>query len=493
MERPESLADNYGIPVLVNSATHEKYESQPGFEHDGFYVPAGTYNIEISGKCYGAPDDAPKQSYTRKETVTVVEGAEKQVVKLPFENLPFCGQIRGHLDIPEGGEREYAVEVAAFDHPVVAPGVGLKGQIEVDNEGNFVQYNLKPGTYHFTIQPRFGKGEFGLPAHSTTGDLANLAPPILGFPGTPVGLHMSPYCEELITDDQGVSAVVVEQGKSSSVPNWTVKNTCATDTDAKIRIEGTPVVGETIKAVLSDIDLINATVNYQWYGKLYESEWNDWSTGANIYGWPEKYGYLPSSDSIPLYAPIQGKQVRVVAYVNRPGKNTLALISEPVVVGEKKAEGNQPGTTTPTPSTPKPEENTPAPVAELKADKSSVVPTAKVTLKGEGFLAGEDIRLEFHSDPVVLGTVKADAKGAFSAELTVPANAAPGQHHFVAVGLKSGKVIKTPVAVDMPGAKPSANPKGALAKTGSSAEALLLASIGLGLAGVAAYRRRTAR
>ena len=78
-------------------------------------------------------------------------------------------------------------------------------------------------------------------------------------------------------------------------------------------------------------------------------------------------------------------------------------------------------------------------------------------------------------------------------ELTVPANAAPGQHHFVAVGLKSGKVIKTPVTVDMPGTKPSVNPKGALAKTGSSAEALLLASIGLGLAGVAAYRRRTAR
>lgn len=478
-------------PSLVNTVTKEKYEAKPGLGYRSFKVPAGTYNIEISGRCFGASADEPKQSYIRKETVTVREGGEPQTVELPFENLAFCGQVQGKIELPGGPDSKYKANLLLLDEPKVTPGLTSDASVIPDSEGNFVFHNVKPGTHYPVIVPVFGLADSTFHADIVNDDPTHLKPSDVGVPVFPAGMYTSPYCTELFPNAQGIT---VEAGKIAELPKWKVKSSCAPTADGKIEVQGTAAVGETLKSQLSGIDISNARVHHQWY--FFHSEGGVieyYSTGLHLPGFGHTAPVLPGTSDLVVPASMDGRSIRVVAYVNQPGKNTIALFSEPMVVGEKKAEGNQPGTTTPTPSTPKPEENTPGPVAELKADKSSVIPAAKVIIKGEGFLAGEDIRLEFHSDPVVLGTVKADAKGAFSVELTVPANAAAGQHHFVAVGLKSGKVIKTPVTVDKPGAKPSANPKGALAKTGSSAEALLLASIGLGLAGVAAYRRRTAR
>ncbi|UGS25709.1 fibronectin type III domain-containing protein [Microbacterium resistens] len=56
-----------------------------------------------------------------------------------------------------------------------------------------------------------------------------------------------------------------------------------------------------------------------------------------------------------------------------------------------------------------------------------------LALRGTGFAANEQLALELHSDPIPLGTVTADADGAFDAEVTIPADVTPGTHALVAV------------------------------------------------------------
>ncbi|TCK66292.1 ExeM/NucH family extracellular endonuclease [Curtobacterium sp. PhB136] len=112
------------------------------------------------------------------------------------------------------------------------------------------------------------------------------------------------------------------------------------------------------------------------------------------------------------------------------------------------------------------------------------------TLTGSGFAADERTRVELHSDPVLLGTVVADADGDLSGRLTIPASVSAGTHTIVVTGPTTGTVTLR-VTIDPATGAASV---GALAFTGAElgggiAAALLLLAAG---AGVLVVRRRRA-
>lgn len=70
----------------------------------------------------------------------------------------------------------------------------------------------------------------------------------------------------------------------------------------------------------------------------------------------------------------------------------------------------------------------------LSLDIHTVRAGASLLVGGTGFSAGEELGLELRSDPVLLTDVTADADGALSVTVDVPADTIPGSHTLVAVG-----------------------------------------------------------
>ncbi len=72
-----------------------------------------------------------------------------------------------------------------------------------------------------------------------------------------------------------------------------------------------------------------------------------------------------------------------------------------------------------------------------------------ITLTGSGFVPMTRITITFHSAPVTVGSLQANAEGAFSVNVEVPVVARPGSHHFEATGLgpKGVRRLATPVDV----------------------------------------------
>ncbi|GAA1953618.1 metallophosphoesterase [Microbacterium aquimaris] len=155
---------------------------------------------------------------------------------------------------------------------------------------------------------------------------------------------------------------------------------------------------------------------------------------------------------------------------------------------------------TPTP-TPEPTETTdpsePA-APSLMLSASTVVAGGELALTASGLEAGEQVRIELHSDPVLLDTVSADAAGDLAATVTIPAGTEPGAHEIVIVA-ESGATARADLTVtadDVAGA-PAAE-SGDLAATGSTVPAgFILAGVALLAAGAAAtfvaVRRRSLR
>lgn len=75
------------------------------------------------------------------------------------------------------------------------------------------------------------------------------------------------------------------------------------------------------------------------------------------------------------------------------------------------------------------------------------------TVTGAGFVPGEQVRLELHSDPIILAVQSADLDGKVSLTGTVPPSAPAGDHQLVLVALTSGRSAAVPVVV-----RPSAGP-----------------------------------
>lgn len=68
---------------------------------------------------------------------------------------------------------------------------------------------------------------------------------------------------------------------------------------------------------------------------------------------------------------------------------------------------------------------------------STAAPTAggTMTISGDGFAPGASLTIVLHSDPVALATATADANGAYSVTVTIPAGTTAGTHQIVVSGL----------------------------------------------------------
>jgi LPXTG-motif cell wall-anchored protein len=77
----------------------------------------------------------------------------------------------------------------------------------------------------------------------------------------------------------------------------------------------------------------------------------------------------------------------------------------------------------------------PASSGALTGTGSTVTPGGQITVSGTGYRPGSTIDLYVYSTPIQVGTATADANGAFTAVVTLPAGLATGTHHLVAAGL----------------------------------------------------------
>ncbi|WP_409330140.1 fibronectin type III domain-containing protein [Trujillonella humicola] len=125
----------------------------------------------------------------------------------------------------------------------------------------------------------------------------------------------------------------------------------------------------------------------------------------------------------------------------------------------------------------------------------SVTPGSKITLTGSGYLANSTVTLLVYSSPQVLGTVVADANGAFSVTVEIPAGLAAGSHTLVAAGVDAAgnpRYLTMPITVTAAGA---AAGSGGLAYTGADVAVPALgglAALALGGGLVLAGRRKRA-
>jgi LPXTG-motif cell wall-anchored protein len=129
---------------------------------------------------------------------------------------------------------------------------------------------------------------------------------------------------------------------------------------------------------------------------------------------------------------------------------------------------------------------------QLTESTTAAHPGDSVTVSGCGFKVGSSVSIDFLSTPVHLATVTADANGGIGATVTIPANAAPGNHTIEATGVApSGAPLVLSANITILGAGTP------LPHTGSSSTApLTAAGVGLVLIGgvaVVGARRRRAR
>lgn len=119
-----------------------------------------------------------------------------------------------------------------------------------------------------------------------------------------------------------------------------------------------------------------------------------------------------------------------------------------------------------------------------RLSSSSASSGSAVTVGGSGFAPGAGVVITFESDPVVLGSVRADSSGSFSTVVTIPEDAEPGRHVIRARGEAAGGGIlelTSPITV-----------AGEAARAGATALLVLVAVLGLaaiGVAMIAAQRR----
>ena len=147
----------------------------------------------------------------------------------------------------------------------------------------------------------------------------------------------------------------------------------------------------------------------------------------------------------------------------------------------------------PTTTVPAPVAVTPAPAhLSLETSESTVHRGATVRVAGSGFRPGSPVTITFHSTPALVGRAIADASGSFSAYVSVPDDATPGRHHFMANGTDpGGRPAELTAAVMV--IAPAASGPSAATKALLSALALLVpVATWLAMAGAGWWRRRSA-
>ncbi|PVE98438.1 carboxypeptidase-like regulatory domain-containing protein [Microbacterium sp. TPD7012] len=135
------------------------------------------------------------------------------------------------------------------------------------------------------------------------------------------------------------------------------------------------------------------------------------------------------------------------------------------------------------------------PEPALVLSSGAVQAGGDITVSGTGFAPGAEITFELHSDPIVLGTLTADAGGVLKGSFTIPASAPAGAHTLVAF---SGVTVVATAALNVTaagsagsGGATTGGTGGALANTGSDAPVAAAATaLLLLLAGLTLVRRR---
>lgn len=121
----------------------------------------------------------------------------------------------------------------------------------------------------------------------------------------------------------------------------------------------------------------------------------------------------------------------------------------------------------------------PAVPAELSLSAATVEAGKTVTASGTGFTPEEVVAFELRSEPQGLGTATADAAGALSQELTIPAATPAGEHTVVAIradGTELGQPVTVTAAPteekpepEIPGTKPGTGTETPGTKPGTNA------------------------
>jgi LPXTG-motif cell wall-anchored protein len=125
-------------------------------------------------------------------------------------------------------------------------------------------------------------------------------------------------------------------------------------------------------------------------------------------------------------------------------------------------------------------------------DKSSVAVGAAINACGSGFQAGEQVQVYVHSTPVFVKVLTADASGAVTTSVTIPAGTAAGKHRIELRGVTSGRsIFSSEFTVTAAGGS-------GLPKTGSQTgnlvlAALLVLGVGMILSGRSMVRTNRAR
>jgi LPXTG-motif cell wall-anchored protein len=127
----------------------------------------------------------------------------------------------------------------------------------------------------------------------------------------------------------------------------------------------------------------------------------------------------------------------------------------------------------------------------------NVTPGQQITVNFNGFAPGTPATITFESVPVEIGVVTVNAQGVIRESVTIPADAALGNHEIVATGVDrdgQAKVSRLAIVVSATGAD-TGTPTGGLPATGTDIALTLAISgaaiaIGWGLLG--ATRRRNA-
>jgi LPXTG-motif cell wall-anchored protein len=118
------------------------------------------------------------------------------------------------------------------------------------------------------------------------------------------------------------------------------------------------------------------------------------------------------------------------------------------------------------------------PVAGVSAIPASGAPGSPAVCESRGHASGSDVFCEMLSDPVFLGSAKADANGIARVSFKVP-NLPPGNHTLRSTGIgPDGKVLVQSTAFFIPGASGNNLPK-----TGDDSS-LPMAQIGAGAVAV---------
>lgn len=193
---------------------------------------------------------------------------------------------------------------------------------------------------------------------------------------------------------------------------------------------------------------------------------------------------------------------------DKPDPSAAATSAAPAVAN--KPAGAAAPASTQTSAAPEPSESSAAPNAEATpsktesakeepkatVDAATVLPGGSVLVNGAGFAANESIEVEFHSTPVKLGKITAGKDGTFTAKVTIPKGATPGQHHLVFNGLTSKKEAKVAITVNaltQPSASPQADNAKALPRTGGPVGVGIIAVVAVGACAIAFGARNAAR